>query len=89
MTDPTLPPDSSTPSNRTIQQTAQNIGRNAMQVSGNYNNQQTVSLNLMISVFFISILALGGIAWALNLGPNPQGSAEQTDRSPAAPLVEE
>lgn len=78
-------PDLSARENRQI---AHNVGGNAMQVSGNYSNQQTLSFNLMISVFFISIFALGGIAWALNVGLNPIGNPQQTDQSLPAQIEE-
>ena len=60
-----------------------------MQVSGNYNNEQTLSLNLMISVFFISVVALGGIAWALNVGWNPVGNPTQDTPFPSSTEVQE
>ena len=82
-----LQPDrDSAPSTHDIKQTAQNIGKNSTQVSGNYNSQQTLSMNLVISVFFISILSLGGIAWVLNVGWNFKPS--QNNQSPSPTQVQ-
>lgn len=47
-------------------QSANNASGNVTQVGGNYSN--TMNVNLFISLFFISILALGGLAWMLNIG---------------------
>ena len=82
-----LQPDrDSAPSTGDTQQTAQNIGRNSIQVAGDYSSQQTLSLNLVISVFFISILSLGGIAWVLNAGWNFKPS--QNNQSPSPTQVQ-
>ena len=70
------------------QQTVQNVGKNSTQVAGNYNSQQTMNLNLVISVFFISILSLGGIAWALNVGWNKGGNPTQNNQSPSPNRVQ-
>ncbi|MEM9485214.1 MAG: hypothetical protein AAGA83_16175 [Cyanobacteria bacterium P01_F01_bin.116] len=51
-----------------IEQNANNIGKNALQVGGDYTQTTSINLNLLISVFFISVLALGGLAWAINVG---------------------
>ena len=84
-----LRPDrDSAPSTGDTQQTAQNVGKNSTQVAGNYNSQQTLNLNLVISVFFISILSLGGIAWALNVGLNPKGDSTQNGQSPSPTQVQ-
>ncbi len=50
-----------------IRQSAKNVGKNALQVGGDYTQTTSINLNLLISVFFISVVALGGLAWALNL----------------------
>ncbi|MBT9312804.1 hypothetical protein [Leptothoe kymatousa] len=55
-----------TDSNR-IQQSAKNVGKNALQVGGDYTQTTSINLNLIISVFFISVVAFGGLAWSLNL----------------------
>lgn len=51
-----------------IRQTAKNVGKNAVQVGRDYAQTTSINLNLLISVFFISVLALGGLAWAINVG---------------------
>ena len=51
-----------------IRQTANNVGKNALQVGGDYTQTTSINLNLLISVFFISVLAMGGLAWAINVG---------------------
>ena len=51
-----------------IRQNAQNVGKHAVQVGGDYTHSSSINLNLLISVFFISVLALGGLAWAINAG---------------------
>ena len=51
-----------------IRQTAKNVGKNALQVGGDYAQTTSINLNLLISIFFISVLALGGLAWAINVG---------------------
>lgn len=43
------------------------------QVAGDSIQTTSINLNLLISVFFISVVALGGLAWALNLVGNGDG----------------
>ena len=82
-----LQPDrDSAPSTGDTQQTAQNIGKNSIQVAGDYSSQQTLSLNLVISVFFISILSLGGITWALSVDWNP--SPPRNNQSPSPTQIQ-
>ncbi len=59
-------PESQKPNH--VEQNSNHVGKNSLQVGGNYTQSTSINLNLIISVFFISILALGGLAWALNVG---------------------
>jgi hypothetical protein len=63
-------------------QKAKNVGGNAIQVGGNYTQTSTVNLNLYISIFLISILALGGLAWSLKVGPIQNDNSNTTSPTP-------
>lgn len=64
-----------------IVQRVVNVKGNSTQVIGDYNSQKSFNFNLIFSVFYISILALGGIAWALNIGQHIQGPANHSEPS--------
>jgi hypothetical protein len=55
---------------------SQKAGRDGIQVGRDYTS--TTNVSIWISFFVISILALGGLAWALNAGliNNPQNTQE-------------
>ena len=53
-------------SNQSLSQKASNQGGNLTQAGRDYKN--TTSVNLFMSFFIIGVLALGGLAWALNVG---------------------
>ncbi|NJM99534.1 MAG: hypothetical protein HC800_22465 [Phormidesmis sp. RL_2_1] len=60
----------------TTRQNIQNVGKNATQVGGNYTHTSSININLLISIFFISLVAFGGLAWALNAGIKPTGDSQ-------------
>ena len=52
--------------NQSPSQKASNQGGNVTQVGRDYTN--TTSTNFFMSFFIIGVLALGGLAWAINVG---------------------
>ena len=52
--------------NQSPSQKANNKGGNVTQVGRDYTN--TTSVNFFMSFFIIGVLALGGLAWAINMG---------------------
>jgi len=82
------PPDTSSQSS--VSQSASHVGGNAMQVAGDYSSHEQTkqfNLNLVVSVFFISMTALGGIAWALNLATS--GAGGDANQNPQEQVSEE
>ncbi|MEO1393329.1 MAG: hypothetical protein AAFV90_10490 [Cyanobacteria bacterium J06634_5] len=64
------------------QQKIEKAGNNALQVGGNYTQSSSFNINILISIFFISVLALGGLAWAINLGMNKGGNSQSSTGQP-------
>lgn len=64
------------PNDDKVRQDATNVGGNATQVGRDSTNRSSV--NFVIPLFFISILALGGLAWALAVGLNQGGQTPQS-----------
>ncbi|MEL6779719.1 MAG: hypothetical protein AAFO06_20970 [Cyanobacteria bacterium J06597_16] len=64
------------------QQKIEKAGKNALQVGGNYTQSSSFNINILISIFFISVLALGGLAWAINLGMNKGGNSQSSTGQP-------
>jgi hypothetical protein len=56
-------------------------GRDSIQVGRDYSN--TTNISLWISFFVIAVFALGGLAWALNIGliRNPQNIQQSQPNS--------
>lgn len=59
-------------------------GKNATQVGRDYIPSHSFNINILISLFFISVFALGGLAWAINLGINPVGNPQSPERVESA-----
>lgn len=68
---PEQPPNPPQQSANNVRKNSTQVGRDLIQGSGN-----STTLNLVISVFVISVTALGGLAWAINVGVNPFGNSE-------------
>ena len=62
---------------------SQEAGRDGIQVGRDYTN--TTNVSLWISFFVVVIFALGGLAWAFNVGliKNPQNT-QQSQPSPSS-----
>lgn len=58
------------------QQNIQNVGKSATQVGRDYTTSTSINVNLVLAFFFIAIVALGGIALAMNFGLNPKGDSQ-------------
>lgn len=58
-------------------------GGNVQQVLGNYTN--TTNISLWISFLLIGVLALGGLAWALNIAKIFEGSGNPQQTSQHSP----
>jgi phosphotransferase system glucose/maltose/N-acetylglucosamine-specific IIC component len=65
--------------NQTVGYSKGNVSQNAGNISNNTN------INLLIPLFFVSILALGGIAWAVVLGLNPTTTNQQIPQQEQQP----
>lgn len=63
-------------------------GKNVTQVGGNMTATTTTHYNFVF--FVIGLLALGGLAWGLNVvfGSNEGGNPSQPQVQPAAPAAE-
>ncbi len=59
-------------------QSAKNVRGNSVQVGRDFSQDSgnSTTISVFISVFVISVLALGGLAWAINVGPNASGNGE-------------
>jgi preprotein translocase subunit SecF len=78
------------PNNKRLQKGE--AGRDLVQVGENYTNTTThtsnTTLNLWVSFFLIGVLALGGLAWALNVGLiKGSGNPQQTDQPSSTPAA--
>lgn len=69
-------------------QNANNVGNNATQVGHDYISNTSVSINLVFIIFFICVLAMGGLAWAINAGINPVGHSRFMDQASPAEQLE-
>lgn len=60
-------------------------GKNVTQVGGNMTTTTTTNYNFVF--FLIGLLALGGVAWGLNVvfGSNEGGNPSQQQVQPASP----
>ncbi|NJN90888.1 MAG: hypothetical protein HC878_11280 [Leptolyngbyaceae cyanobacterium SL_5_14] len=61
---------------KNIRQTAVS-GRDSKQVGG--NNRET-NHNIFIGIFFLIVIALGGLAWALTIGLNQGGQRTENEQ---------
>ena len=68
-------PQETSPQAASPQQTIQNVGKNATQVGRDYTTNTSINVNLVLAFFFIIVLALGGIALAMNFGLNSSGDS--------------
>jgi hypothetical protein len=75
-----MPSKKSRPEKYTVNQKAQNIGGNVTQTGRDFKGP--TNFNLLTPVFFISLLAFGGLAWTINVGLNKGSSNQITEPSP-------
>jgi hypothetical protein len=70
-----------TDENRSIKQTAKS-GGNITQAGRDITQG---NVNIVIGIFFVVVLALAGIAWAVNVGLNQGGQTPQTENKSPTP----
>lgn len=64
---------------KSVKQKAESRG-NLKQVAGDNHETTTTNANIFVGIFFVLILALGGIVWALTVGLNQGGQTPQVEQ---------
>jgi|688.fasta_scaffold438008_3 hypothetical protein len=64
---------------KSVKQKAESRG-NLKQVAGDNHETTTTNANIFVGIFFVLVLALGGIAWAVTIGLNHGGQTPQVEQ---------